>query len=296
MSKSYKLPTNERVKIHSAAKLFPMMKGKEFDRHLQSIRDGGQTDPVVLLDGVLLDGRNRMLACKELGIDCIAVEKTTKEIPDPLRYVLIKNLDRRHLSVQERAMIAATALGEFEKQAKLRQRKAGGAQNAVKSAKSAYGKKNVSATENHGKSAVDEAGKEFGVSGSSVKKAKCIVEGGSPKVCAAVKEKKLSLDLANELVKIFPQKSKQDRLLKSGNVAIRAGISAEKSRRTCDDDDPQKVQKLARKKAVNTINAAMRAIDDYNRVQPNRLNQKKILALLTQIDVLMWPVPKVKKK
>lgn len=102
--------TGERVEVgpaHEAADLFPLMEGDEFDDLVADIADNGLKNPVVLLpDGRLLDGRNRVAACDKSGTPVVA---TTYHGDDPTGYVLSLNVHRRHLTASQRAMIAAKA-------------------------------------------------------------------------------------------------------------------------------------------------------------------------------------------
>src|SRR4051794_38937805 len=90
--------------FHPLANLFPMPTEEELQGMEQSIREHGQQDPIDIFEDMVLDGRGRSTACHRLGI-------APREVPytgsDPLGYVLAKNLHRRHLSVGQRAMIAA---------------------------------------------------------------------------------------------------------------------------------------------------------------------------------------------
>ena len=50
--------------------MFPSMAGDEFDRFVADIKQHGQHVPVVVHEGKVLEGRNRVLACAQLGIRC----------------------------------------------------------------------------------------------------------------------------------------------------------------------------------------------------------------------------------
>ena len=89
---------------HPAADIFPLIQGHEFDALVIDIRENGLLDPIVLCDGQVLDGRNRLRACEVAGI--APVFRDVKP-PDPVRYVISANIHRRHLSTDQRAAIAA---------------------------------------------------------------------------------------------------------------------------------------------------------------------------------------------
>jgi len=60
--------------------------------------------PVITLNGMILDGRNRYRAATELGISPAFAEYTGDH---PLAFVIRHNLNRRHLTESQRAVIAA---------------------------------------------------------------------------------------------------------------------------------------------------------------------------------------------
>jgi hypothetical protein len=93
------------VKAHPLSEVFPMLEGAEFDDFVADIEANGLQEPVVLLDGMILDGRNRWAACKRLKMK--QVPTIPYEGKDPAKFVISANIRRRHLSTSQRAMIAA---------------------------------------------------------------------------------------------------------------------------------------------------------------------------------------------
>jgi N6-adenosine-specific RNA methylase IME4 len=89
---------------HPLAKLFPLMEGDDLAALATDVKANGLREPIVLLDGLILDGRNRFRACVIAG-----VEPSFKEYDgdDPLAFVISLNLTRRHLNESQRAMVAA---------------------------------------------------------------------------------------------------------------------------------------------------------------------------------------------
>ena len=90
--------------FHKYANIFPMIQGAAFDALLEDIRTHGVREPVVFLDGEILDGRNRYKCATELGLSYPRIEYTGT---DPLGFVVSHNLHRRHMTESQRAMVAA---------------------------------------------------------------------------------------------------------------------------------------------------------------------------------------------
>lgn len=93
--------------VHPAADLFPLMVGEELQALADDIKANGLRQPIVLdADDRVLDGRNRLAACK------LAKVKPTFETidgGDPLTLVVSLNVNRRHLTAGQRAIAAAEA-------------------------------------------------------------------------------------------------------------------------------------------------------------------------------------------
>ena len=115
----------EQIPFHSIADLIPAMTDDEYQALKSDIAAYGQREPIVLLEGQILDGRNRYRACCELGI-----EPRLREWQEPglaTDFVVSENLRRRHLSPGQRAAVAvqAEAMREAEADGRGRQREGG---------------------------------------------------------------------------------------------------------------------------------------------------------------------------
>ncbi|MGH7139552.1 MAG: hypothetical protein ACREHD_27720 [Pirellulales bacterium] len=108
-------PSIELRGIHPAATLFPLMEGAELDQLVADLRDNGLREEIVLYEGRVLDGRNRLRACELAGVKPRFVE--WDGCGSPLAFVLSRNLHRRHLAESQRAIIAARAKEMFKHEA-----------------------------------------------------------------------------------------------------------------------------------------------------------------------------------
>lgn len=95
----------EALEYHPLANIFPLIEGEEFAELVASIAANGQREPIVLCGGKILDGRNRYRACVEAGLEPRFVDLPDGE--NELRYVIDHNLRRRHLTDDQRRMVAA---------------------------------------------------------------------------------------------------------------------------------------------------------------------------------------------
>lgn len=86
--------------IHPAAEIFPLLDGKEYAALVEDIRENGQLEPIVRIDGRVVDGRNRLRACVDLGI---APRTVSRDELDPWDFAWSLNVERRHLPEGDRA-------------------------------------------------------------------------------------------------------------------------------------------------------------------------------------------------
>lgn len=92
------------MEYHPIANIFPLFEGSEFSELVADIKVNGLIDSIITFEHKILDGRNRYRACVEAGV---TPKFDVYDGSDPLGYVISKNLHRRHLTVGQRAMIAA---------------------------------------------------------------------------------------------------------------------------------------------------------------------------------------------
>jgi hypothetical protein len=90
--------------VHPVAAMFPLITGAEFDEFCASVKERGVELPIsVNPEGLLLEGRNRLLTADKVGVEC---PKTIVDVEDEAGFIIAMNLHRRHLSIAARAIIA----------------------------------------------------------------------------------------------------------------------------------------------------------------------------------------------
>lgn len=94
--------------IHPHAAKFPMLSSADFDSLCESIARGGMRHPILIdQHGQLLDGRNRLAACEQLGIEPRFEVVVTDNPEDEINAA---NVETKPLSSGQRAMARALAL------------------------------------------------------------------------------------------------------------------------------------------------------------------------------------------
>jgi N6-adenosine-specific RNA methylase IME4 len=91
--------------IHSATGLFPPMSDEDFAQLKADIQQNGQKMPILVYRNKIVDGRERLRACRELGIDPRFDDVGKLDVPTQA-FIVSQNLHRRHLSDSQRALIA----------------------------------------------------------------------------------------------------------------------------------------------------------------------------------------------
>jgi hypothetical protein len=111
------MTTTADLKFHPLAGIFPLMEGAEFDELVADIKAHGLREPIVLYEGLILDGRNRYRACIKAGVEpSFAPSAWRLPNDDPAGYVISANIRRRHLTAeQKRDLIAKLLKAQPEK-------------------------------------------------------------------------------------------------------------------------------------------------------------------------------------
>lgn len=247
--------------IHPAANLFPLIEGEAFRAFVEDIKVRGQEVPVVLdKAGRLLDGRNRARACQSLGID---VKETRYAGDDPFGFVISHNMQRRHLTESQRAMVAA----------KLATMRNGGDRRSESFSGSIDPLKTVS---------TEDAAAALNVSPTSVKRAKSVRDHGTDEEKAAVESGELSVSAAAKAIKerqepqeprsVNPKPSKRPGRDEKADLLAdlaRQGYSAEQMASKLGLSRSDQVRELARERDINI--PADHAVGKRQRLNSNRI-------------------------
>jgi len=218
-------PKTENLEPHPAAVLFPLMGKGDLDSLAEDIRVSGLRQPILMHEGKVLDGRNRLVACRQAGVEPVFAEWNCAG--SPTAFVVSQNLHRRHLSLAERNLIAVEASKLYETEARERQEA-----SRAKSGERADRRPSVAADRQQRADtgrAVEKAARDLGVAPREVYKAKRVAQ-KAPVLKEAVLAGEASLDaaalLADEPV------ARQRELVAAGPKAIMEAAKAKRSKKS----------------------------------------------------------------
>lgn len=97
----------EKLRPHADAVLVPDMRQDEYADLLADIREYGIKTPLDVMGHLVLDGRHRLRAARDLEYTVVPVREVELHGETPLGWLLKAAMLRRHLSDDQRAMIAA---------------------------------------------------------------------------------------------------------------------------------------------------------------------------------------------
>jgi len=161
--------------------MFPMLSGPELQELANSIKREGLLHPCVLQGDVLLDGRNRIAACKLAGVEPRFIQYAGDS---PVAFIIASNLARRHLDKGQKIALALEIEPHFAEEARKRRGTRTDLEENVPPSSEARRPR--------GEQARDQAAAAVGVSGKLVSAAKAIRE-ADPELFEKVKQGKLSV-------------------------------------------------------------------------------------------------------
>lgn len=115
--------TDPELTVHPLAERFPEIPAKEFEELVQSIKELGLLEPIIINQAhQILDGRHRYRACQQLG-----VKVPTAQLEDVLgvkfgsvteaQFIFDANYHRRHLTDDQRIALSTVFLPELRQKA-----------------------------------------------------------------------------------------------------------------------------------------------------------------------------------
>lgn len=248
----------EKVEIHPIASLFPAMAADELVDLTKDVAEHGVRRPVVFWGGKLIDGRHRLQAAVAAGLACPRVDLDIED--DPVAFVVSENLQRRHLTVSQRAIMATKLIGlapgsnQYRKLTERSVEKSQEKQTTTEGVLINTPTKEVVS--------VAQAAKSVGVSVDSVNRAKRVVANVSPELVQAVEEGKMSLNAAAKIATEAKKKSSNEPPKAESNGAPGKTGGPAKAQQTGQGDEAKKRLQNTKKLIMSHLNSAMRLSED----------------------------------
>jgi ParB-like chromosome segregation protein Spo0J len=182
--------TEDHLSVHDVSAASLEMNEQEFRALKESIAAMGQIYPILTLGAVVYDGRKRLRACRELGIEPKIVD--VGSAIDPADIAAAANLLRTHYSASQRALFAS----------RLANLKHGGDRRTDQAA-------NLPLVSQR------QAAQRFGVSNKSVIEAKRLEREAAPEILAAVERGELTVYGASRLARATPREDQAAALVQA---------------------------------------------------------------------------------
>lgn len=179
--------------VHPAAAHLPIMSDGELEVLAKDVRERGLIHPVVLFEGKVIDGRNRLKACELAGVQPTTIEWVKTGDESVVKFVVASNLLRRHLNESQRGMLAADLLEMYRAEAH--------------TAKTAHLKRGTEIPESApGRTrAAEKAAADVGAATRTVERAKFVAE-KSPELAEKVRKGEATLKQAEKELRRAEQK------------------------------------------------------------------------------------------
>ena len=218
---------NTEYSFHAFANFFPMMSDDEFASLVEDVKRSGLREKIWLFQGQILDGRNRYLAClKAEAMPQFRDFPGSEE--DALKAVSSWNLERRHLTTSQRAMIAVQGiLPALEAIARQKQIEAGKAKTLAQGNETRKLPANSPEAPKRVLSESREiAAQQMKVGSNSIQKAKTIAQ-KAPELAKQVTQGKITLHKAVRQIKTQEQQEQAVRLDNIQSLEVKESIAVQ---------------------------------------------------------------------
>jgi ParB-like chromosome segregation protein Spo0J len=257
---------NPGHRFHPLVEIFPEMDKNAFAEFVQDIKVNGVREPVTVYHNQIIDGRTRLLACEVLGISCPQRAYDGRE-EDLLAFVLSKNLQRRHLSTSQRAMIAAEIADMTH----------GGDRKSDQAGKSQL--------DSVSRPSRTDAAKMLNVSPETVTTAKKVKDRAEPEVAKAVRDDKLAVSAAAKIAEHPPEVQRQAVAAIAGGAKAAAVVRALPNAGKIDVDEIYRHDREAAAKAKASAPAPTKLSREQKKAQKKaEKNARSVYASLCRLE------------
>ncbi len=185
-------------KIHVVTELFPPMTKEDYSRLKEDIRKNGQRVPILLWNGMVVDGLNRLMVCRELKIKPVFQE--WDGVGSLVDLVVSMNMSRRHMNPSQMAMVIARIRESERAESRARQL------SALKKGQEKPSPSGPNETDGKSDPLWRRKMEESGVSETSVKRASAVMR-SSREMELSVMKGDLTVGKAESLLKTLPEKT-----------------------------------------------------------------------------------------
>lgn len=203
---------DQELKIDEEFKeLIPPLTDDEYKLLENSILTEGLREPILVWNGIIIDGHNRYEICKKHNLPIFTKEISFSSRDEALLWILNNQLGRRNLTPYQKAKLALAKGKLLEKEARARQL------SKLKHVNESIVFQNSEKREDNGKFWVHEQlEKEFGISHDTLNKVKKIEEKAPEPIKEKLERGELSIHRAYLLVKKIEQEEERDKIAEQG--------------------------------------------------------------------------------
>lgn len=179
--------------------LIPPLTADEYTMLEKSILSDGCRDPLVVWDGILVDGHNRYKICRKYNISFSTVNHTFNDRDEAKLWMMHNQLARRNLNDAQRIAIVRKCESSVKAKAEERQK-------ATLKQNTSTVRENLPTRAGR---ATDELGELAGVSRKTYEHATAVLDMAPEEVSQAMTEGKLSINKAYEVTQLEPEQQEE---------------------------------------------------------------------------------------